>query len=254
MMTWRVALSAVAGSLALPLVAARGQTLEEVEKKINQHADQLKSWVWEGTTIQDFDSEHFKMKATMHGRIEFMKQDGKVLYHMETKSSGSRQVAGQEDTLDSTSTTICDGQFVYTLTEQGGEKSATKTKADPVQTSAFGKADFELLRQSHDLKLLADETLDGQGVYVVEAIQRAVEGAPMGPTRSLYYFSKDNGFNLKTVTMDANGKTILTATTKSLQMNPTLSPDRFVFKAPEGVEVMDLTQMHDPYGSGQDEP
>jgi hypothetical protein len=106
------------------------------------------------------------------------------------------------------------------------------------------QAYFDGLKKEYDLKLLPDETVDGKATWVIEA--KAKQSIPGGPATLVSYFDKSNGMNIKIVGKDPGGKTVLTATTSDIKINPPLKPERFVFKAPEGVEVMDLTKQGEP--------
>ena len=135
--------------------------------------------------------------------------------------------------------TISDGTFVYNLNDMMGQKMAVKQKADSLQGTPGGKQMFENMKKNSTLTLLPDEKVEGQAAYVIESKPKSPGPQPMA--KSKMFFAKDSGIMIKMVGLDAEGKAIMTMNVKDVKLNPEISPDRFVFKAPEGVEVMDMT-------------
>ena len=64
-------------------------------------------------------------------------------------------------------------------------------------------------------------------------------------SKMVTHYRKDCGQSVKTVTYAKDGKVTMTSVTSDVKVNPSLSDDRFVFKAPAGVEVQDMTAMQD---------
>ena len=226
-------------SLVMALPAA-ADTLEEVEQKLIESYQKLKSYSARSKAVQDYQfGEGNGIKSESEGTIEWMRQDDKFLLRSEGKTSAVQTMAGQQNKSEQKALTISDGQFLYTLMEQGGEKTAYKRKAEP---SMIGDARslLEGLRAEHVIKVLSDETVDGQACYVIEATPRESQ-AGMASTQMLY-FRKDVGINIKTVVLDQNKKAVLVSTLSELKINPDINAERFVFKVPEGVPVTDLNQ------------
>ncbi len=59
------------------------------------------------------------------------------------------------------------------------------------------------------------------------------------------YFEKATGMMVKMVGKDSAGKVMMETLTTDLKVNSSISADRFVFNAPEGVQVIDMTQQQD---------
>ncbi|GAF73674.1 unnamed protein product, partial [marine sediment metagenome] len=95
------------------------------------------------------------------------------------------------------------------------------------------------MKKNSTLTLLPDEKVEEQAAYVIESKPKSPGPQPMA--KSKMFFAKDSGIMIKMVGLDAEGKAIMTMNVKDVKLNPEISPDRFVFKAPEGVEVMDMT-------------
>src|SRR5262249_17648891 len=99
---------------------------------------------------------------------------------------------------------------------------------------------FKLQEQNFNLKLLPDEKVDGKPCWAIElVIKDPAARAMMG--RTVTYYDKNNGIGVKSVTTDKDGKVTTTSTTTDIKLNADIKPDKFVFKAPEGVKVQDLT-------------
>jgi hypothetical protein len=61
--------------------------------------------------------------------------------------------------------------------------------------------------------------------------------------RIVNYFDKKTGIGLKTVSFDEKDKAVMTSVTTDVKINADIKDDRFVFKAPEGVQVVDMSNM-----------
>jgi outer membrane lipoprotein-sorting protein len=237
---WTVAI-AVAGLGA----AAWADTLESVEKAIVEKVAGHKSY--QGKTVMSQNSQTPDMKYESQGEMtfEFMKKGEKWLLRSEGSTKTKMVVQGNEQKSDSKILMICDGEFMYTLNEGDGQKSAMKTRMPEQLALITDQAYFDSLAKDYTLKLVADETVDGKSCWVIEATPKTA--APEGSLATLLnYFDKETGIGIKTVGKDSGGKTILTSLTTDIKLNPTLSPDRFVFKAPEGVQVVDMSQSQTP--------
>jgi len=230
---WAVVVTGWAGlALAVPR-----ETLEAIEREIAEKWTKIKTLSGTMTMSSDMSMEGSSSKSESTGTYEYMKKGDKLVYRMHMKMSMVNNFGGQEMKMDSEVTSICDGAFVYTLTDQGGQKSAAKMKADNSQ-SMDTMSTLTTLRQHNTLKLLADESLDGQGVYTIEAMAKE-PASPM--PRTVMYIAKDNGVLLKSVSFDKAGKQAATMLFKDIKVNGEISADRFTFKAPEGVEVLDMS-------------
>jgi outer membrane lipoprotein-sorting protein len=229
--------------LAIPgLVQA--QTVEDIEKKLVEAHSKMKSYTSKTKTTQDFDmGQGIKTSADYGGTVEWKRDGNKLKYRTEMKGVTTQSVAGQENKSEVTVLMINDGDFVYTLSDQNipnmpPQKMASKQKPDPAMSGEPAKL-FEKLRQDNDLKVLPDEKVDGKDVYVLEVIPKNKEDGPVA--KSLMYFAKDSGVNVKVLGKNKDGKDVFTNTSTDIKLNVDISNDRFVFKAPEGVQVMDMT-------------
>lgn len=232
----RIAVSTV--FLFAPALAIGADTLESVEKTIIARSRDVSSLQFDMKTVADYSSAQFSFTQNSQGRYEYLKKGDKMLYRIESKDRSVTKTGETEKATDSATTIIFDGSFLYSLRDTDGKKSATKQKA-PNSGWFADQAYFDTMKRSYDLKLLPDETVEGRAVYVIEAKGKAV-GAP--PTSTIMYHDKETGLAIKTVTKDGSGKVTSTSTFSNLNINPPISPDRFTFELPPGVELVDLTQ------------
>ena len=239
-------------SILVPVVAlfvtgsVLGDKLEEAEKKITEARAKHKSVQTKSKTTQEFKSEQMEMKSETVGTQEYRKKDGRYLLRVEMKTKGTQKIKGQPDQkIDTTVLMIDDGKFLYTLNTMGTSRTATKMKRNPDMFE--GKAYFKQLRKHFTLKLLPDEKVDGKDAYVIETKPKTDNPAT---SKAIYYFDKKTGIDLKMVSYDGKGKAVMTTVTTDVKLNAEIKDDRFVFKAPEGVQVADMTKM----GQQEQEP
>jgi outer membrane lipoprotein-sorting protein len=216
-------------------------TLESVEKTIIEKAGSLTAYQGKMVSTQNMQNPQMKYEAQNDMTYECLKKGDKWLYRTEGKTKSVSVVEGQEQKQDVNMLIVCDGQFVWTLTDANGQKNVMKTRPEGEFSMVTDKTYFENMQKDYDLKLMPDETVDGKPAWVIQATSR--EPATEGDAATMItYFDKETGISIKTVGKDTAGKVIMTSVTKDVKVNAAIPADRFVFKAPEGVPVMDLTQ------------
>lgn len=226
---------------------AAADTLESVEKAITDKVAKLNSYSMKNTFKQDMETAEYSNKAEGHSTLEAQKSGEVWLFRMEGTQKMTMKMGGQETKNDGTSLMVCDGKFNWFLSENNGQKMCMKSKADKM-TNIITKEYFDEMRKTHDVKLGADESVDGKSCWTIEF--SAKEPTPGGPNVMIMNFDKDTGLNLKMVGKDDKGKVIMTSSTTDVKVNPSIAADRFTFKVPEGVQVQDMTQMGDSAGAG----
>ena len=227
----------VAVLLGWVATAGAGDTLESVEKKLTEKSKTVKALTADVSMVTDMAFPGGSSKSKSTGTLEFLKKGDMFLSRMEINTVSTQKYGEQETKMESSTQTILDGEFAYVLADQMGQKMAMKQKADNMQ-GADAETMFRTLRKDHDLKLLPDSTVDGQAVYVIEATPKS---AATGAGKSVSYFAKDSGLVVKMVNFNPQGQPMSEMTYTSIKVNPKIDPDRFVFKAPAGVQVMDMT-------------
>lgn len=223
--------------------ALAADTIESVEKKIIEHADKVKSMSAKMKTDVDMNGQGMKMTSKSEGIYEYARRGDKLMLRMESKSAGTSKFGDHEQKTEEKGLMVADGEFFYTYTEGTNGKRAVKLKQDPQQLNAAGKRMFENLRKDYELKLLPDEKIENQQVWVIQATPKKPRDG-IKSEKHTYCFRQDNGVLVKSLTESEQeqGKSTILFTLTEVKLNPDLSPDRFTFKAPEGVTVMDMTQ------------
>lgn len=231
-------------------VPLRADTLEDVEKKLQDAHSKLTSYSANTKMTQNIDmGESGSSKSEATGTLEWMRHEGKDLMRTETKISGEQQFGGQSMKIDQKILAVSDGEYVYTLTEMKmdpsapAEKQCMKNKAEP-SMGYDPKSTFDALRQTNTLKLNPDEKVDGMDCYVVEATPTTdIPGYPM--VRQLFYLDKKTGMSVQILGFDKENKPVINVRVSDMKVNPGFSPDHFKFTPPEGVPVMDMTKMQE---------
>jgi len=219
--------------LALTGGFASAETIEEVGKKIAAASEKTKSFSAKTKMVTEMKQPGFSMTSTNQGTTEMLRKGETFLIRMENKGVTQTDVGGNVTEQETSVLTINDEAFSYTYSEAAGMKSAQKTKLGKPPTDPFAG-----WRESADLKVLPDATVEGLACWVLEATPKTAEGQG----KSVMHFHKDSGQMLKMVTYAPDGKPMNTMTFTDIKINGAISPDRFVFKAPPGVEVLDLSK------------
>jgi outer membrane lipoprotein-sorting protein len=133
---------------------------------------------------------------------------------------------------------VSNGQSVFTLTEKMGEKTAVKNLSRPNQSFAASQFFFDSLFRENFVQLLPDEKVDGKEVWVIES--RPKMGGQ--PAKTIHYILKDCGLRVKTTGHDPSGARIQHSLLTEIKLDQPPKPARFVFKAPPGVSVVDLSE------------
>jgi outer membrane lipoprotein-sorting protein len=221
---------------------ARGENIEDVKKKIHQKVNSYKTLQYKTKTTTNMQSEQVSMKSDTSQAIACMKKGDKVLSRIESQTKGESSFSGQTQKLDSNTLSICDGNYAYDYTEQMGMKNASKRKVD--KTTMFNPFDvensFKIMEQNYTIKLNPDETVDGKPCWVVEF---AVKSGPQNAGKTISYYDKSTCIGIKSVNYDDKGKLSGSSTITDIKIDQPISPDRFVFKAPAGVEVVDQSDL-----------
>lgn len=216
-------------------------SLEDIEKDLVAKQDKIKSMSAKMETRSDMKMGGNTIKSKQAGTMEWVRKDDKFLHRYESEGQSIMKMGDQEMKTDSKMLMISDGEHMYTLTEQMGQKTAMKMKADPAQSQNVASM-FKAWKKDHNLKVLPDEKVEGRDCYVIEATPKKEQ--PNNPiSKQVFYLCKKTGTMAKMVGYDKQGKQNMQMVLKDITINPDIKPERFKFKAPEGVEVMDMTKM-----------
>ncbi|MBL8879678.1 MAG: outer membrane lipoprotein carrier protein LolA [Phycisphaerales bacterium] len=221
-------------------VAFAADTLESVEKAIVEKNEKLTSIQFRSVTNQELSSPQFTMKTDSESTVEAAKKGDVWMFRAEAKTKSSQKMGDQETKSDQATLMVCDGKFNYVLSDTAGQKQAMKMAMSQDVSMISNKKFFDQLRKDHELKLLADEKAEGKDAWVVEATPKNAASSPM-MSKMKFYFDKDSGMTVQVIGLNAEGKPMSTTVNKDIKINASIPDDRFTFKAPEGVTVMDMT-------------
>ena len=224
--------------LLLTSAARSDDELPAVEKKITEEWSKHKSVTATLTAETHMDMGISVTDGKGTGTFELVRKDSKLYSRMELTSTLVRKIGDEEQKLDQHMLVIVDGEFAYTYSEFAGQKTARKTRIEPKMTGN-PKEILESHRKTHDLKLLPEQEIDGHKTYVIEASPKA--GVLVPQRKMVFFFRQDIGLMVRMVAHNEAGKPVTTMTYGDIKLDVDIEPGRFVFKAPEGVEVLDLS-------------
>jgi outer membrane lipoprotein-sorting protein len=242
-MRWIVGLVAVC-SLSGSVWA---DAVDDVIKKLDESLAKIKSFSMKMKMESTTQMGEMKSRTDAQGTMEFLRKDAKELTRTEMDMKSEMSGAGMDQKMSMKSLQISDGHFSWSLVEhmegpQKGLKFASKSEYQGQMMSAKSMKDLGVL------KLLPEEKVDGADCYVIEATMKE-----MPNTKQVSYFRKADGIAAKAVTL-TDGKPTGTMTMTDIKVNSDISADRFVFKAPEGVEVQDTTKAATPAAPAVEKP
>ncbi|MCK6470714.1 MAG: hypothetical protein L6R28_03105 [Planctomycetes bacterium] len=228
--------AAVAVAVLLVGASLHAATLEEIQKELAAKRDACTSLSFDQTIVMEMKNEQMSITSKGTGTVESLKKGDKYLTRSESTTTGEQNVGGTAMPIKMASLMIYDGEWVYTLQDTNGMKQAIKMK--PGKEQDMGQDWVASMKENFELKVLADEKVEGEDCYVLEC---TAKDSKAGGTKMTISIAKSCGVPVKTVAALPGGSNTVTA--KNIKVNPSIAEGRFVFKAPEGVQVMDMSQM-----------
>jgi outer membrane lipoprotein-sorting protein len=210
--------------------------------------------------IQDAWSRHKSMTARMRmeshrtdeegatdglgaGQVEVLRKGEQYVQRTDVHTRMGRTSPEDNVAFEMDITIILDGEAEYVIREGNGQKFYTKMPVNPA-ISVVPQTVLEFLAKSTELKALSEQTIDGQKVYVIEAVTS--EPDPTGVLRTVVYFVQESGALLRKEGYDAANTKLESIEFSDFQFDRDLDPQRFVFEAPPGVTVIDRTRKSSP--------
>jgi len=223
-----------------------GETLEQVQAKIMDVW--AKADAYSATVILSGKMKQKGMDMGLSGgaSLDYLKKDAKAMFRLE----GSVSVTGLPVPMETTLLLVGDGATAYVQFNMMGNQTVMKAPMPPSTelTPDVAKMFFEKLKTEMDMRLLREEPLDGQPAYVFDmtpkpgsemASSLAKTGQDLGKLK--VYFTKDFKSQVRCAVLDKSGAPAFTLSLKDINFQPSLSADRFTFKPPAGVEVIDMS-------------
>jgi len=221
-------------------IVLAGETAESVERRVLSLLEQQKTMTADISVVVEIKSDDYTLKTVGHGTYEEMKADGKVLYRHDLRVEGVESYQGAQEKIKHTETLICDGDYIYTLTDQMGVPTATKQKITPARTGGIDLNTFKWLKLRYDLTLLPDASVANETTYVIEARPKKKDATL--PERTVYCFSQESGNLVNRSIEETQGQVSESTTLTNIKVNPEIDPRRFQFEPPDGVHVQDHTR------------
>lgn len=234
-------------ALAFASTAVAADSLEDVEKKLADAYGKVKSFAADTLTKQDLEMSGVKVKSEVKGRVEGLRKGDNLLFRGEMKGNMVQTMGETENKQEVDTLIVGDGEFMYSQSSFAGQKMVAKQKFDPTAAGDTQKM-FEALKKDHDLKVLADDKVDGEDCFVLEATPKTAGDNPLA--RQTFYFRKDCGLNVRVVGKDKSDKDIIVTQMSNVKLGADVKPDRFEYKIPDGVQVMDLTKQETQHAPG----
>lgn len=213
--------------------------LAQVEKEIMDKMKSTKSVRAQMTIKMDMANPNMSQTMDGNGRIEVMRDAGKLYQRSEQKIKQKMKIGDNEMENDLTQLTVSDGEWTYQLTDMG----AMGKQCNKFRMPTEEPKPFEEMQKAYDIKVLPDEKVDGADCWVIECNPKG--GAPDSPLsqgKMVMWYRKDSGFTVKMVAHDQEGKKVMETNFTDVKIGGDIPKDHFEWKAPEGVECQDVTE------------
>ncbi|MBL8880688.1 MAG: hypothetical protein JNG88_16365 [Phycisphaerales bacterium] len=233
----------IAGCAALGGASAQ-ETLDDVQRKLIATVEKHRTWRYRFENDNMLDGPRWW--EHIEGTVEYERLDGGgYLYRTERRfRSYKKDDDGREHKLEGEFTAVCDGRNIYNYQVINNERRAMRLDLNAFPNPCDYRAMFEAQRAAGTMRLLPDETIDGQPTYVIESVPNDRRNS--GAARTVWYFAKSHGMTIKNVTEDILGTPTVTATATDFQFDIDIPRSRFEFKAPHGVEIVDGNNPNPP--------
>lgn len=230
----------VLAALATPLAMA--DKLDEIEAKFREAIGKLGAYEADMTLKSNMNMSGMSITQDMTGHMLNVFKEGKTLSRSTMQGSQVMNMGGNEQKMEMKMLSVSDGEIAYVDTEQMGQRTVIKTKAENADQYG-GRNFFEEMKKTHNLSIGDDVEVDGKPCWTVIATPKEPTGQPGAPEKMHFNIWQEHGVVLKMMGLDENDKEVLTMTVSNVNLNPTVDPKQFEFEVPEGVQVMDMTNM-----------
>lgn len=213
-------------------------TLEDVERQLAEKARQVRSVQYRLRESAQRKGELGLTRTHTEGSVEVQRDGELVRFRIELENELLTTVDGQEQQFQNAVESICDGRVVYTLQDQGGVRRAFRSRYTPQMNPLDPANMFAGLRKTFDLRLVGEGKVDERPAWIVDATLRLPDIEPIVKRR--LYLARDTGIVLRTVGYDVADEPIMESNVIGLKIDAPIDADRFVFRPPPGVEVIEL--------------
>ncbi len=184
------------------------------------------------------DMRSADLSSIMQGTYYLMKKDGRVLVRQDISSASSLDYKehGLSTATGNESTTISDGEYQYTIATADTGTAVKKFKQSPMLCIG-GLSSMQVIFERYEVSRAADSTIDGQEVFVFEAIARTKR-----PRRAVVAISKKYGIMLKRDSYDHTGTLRSSLSYHDIKVNEDIDPQKFVFVKPPNIPMEDFSK------------
>ena len=217
---------------------AQAEDLKSVENEIIKAAQSVKSYTSDMNMKTEMASPMGAITSEGKGTFAAMRKGGTLMFRMQLTNTTTAKQGETEQKFEQEMLTVSDGDAMYSLVEQFGQKMATKNDVDPKNAGVASKEMFDELEKDNELKLLPEGSFEGKPTYVIEVVSKTPD--PM-ISKMHMHFLKEHGLVVQIIAHGADGKPMQTITYDNMKVNVDLKPDMFKFVAPEGVQIQDMT-------------
>jgi outer membrane lipoprotein-sorting protein len=213
--------------------AATEKTVQELMDFIQAKAREVRSY----QTSFVLKMQGAEGERVMLGDILFKRPDRiRIIMHMPNIPHAKQVMVSDGKTLWQYAEFLGGASKVdlATLKKEFGETYFTQPRED------ISKPLKELEESS--VKYLGKETIDGRGLFMLEANPRALAQEGMVPFNKIkVWIDATTGLERKTVFYDAEGKEVLSRSFWEVKMDMEIPDSVFNFSPPEGTQVIDVT-------------
>lgn len=218
--------------------AAGEQTLEDVERQLVERAGRLRSVQYRLRESAQRKGELGLTHTHTEGVVEVQRDGDLVRFRIEIENETTATVEGRQQQIQNAIESVCDGRFVSTLQDQGGVRRAFRSPYTPQMNPLDPANVFAGLRRNFDLRLVGEGQAGEQPAWIIDATLRLPDVEPIVKRR--LYLARDTGIVLRTVGYDAADEPVMESNVTGLRIDAPIPAERFVFRPPPGIEVIDL--------------
>ena len=238
----------LAVTVAAAVGAAPGQawgqeTLDSVEARLAALWEDVDAFTADLVMTSDVSKGLIKMTMRGTGKVECLKEDGRLLYRMSIHNAMKLSFKKMEQEM----LMVFDGTDLYSDVQAMGRRMVTKRKPDrkaPLIPDS-GASALERLHENFTVALLPDGMVDGQATYVLGLTAKpgqATKGKGKGNGgQGRIHFAKNTGLQVRMEMSDAANTPVMTIDYRNFKLSPPLTPDRFQYTPPPGVTVKEVT-------------
>jgi outer membrane lipoprotein-sorting protein len=244
----------------LPLVARSGSafaaeklpTAEEVIAKMKAKWAGMKSIEMDQLIVTEIDKPREGTTSTVHRAAERVEKEGIAIERICTVSRAvSKSGEGQESWKETKS--INDGRFFWEEEKNSENKRILVTKRDAQDwlaeksSYAWGPGALETAKMAYDVKVVREETIDGQRMYVLEGELKPPEGHSWVWKKTVWIGVADLCIHHSRYTFvddgDKTARPVLTTFHDfNIKVDQEIDPKVFEYTPPEGAVVEDRTK------------